>query len=161
MDRPTNHEPSASTTRLQDQAIHSADRQIVETPLELHNRGLDLNSKRLDLNVIQILLNAELFEFYRRQHALDDEQFKLSSEQLELTARTNVRIVMGVISLASARTSAIPVVDAQQLGLAEDLHAVVLGPRLCFMLIKICGMEVNQLAGPIISSVFSEVTGED
>ncbi|KAJ2464390.1 hypothetical protein GGI03_003253 [Coemansia sp. RSA 2337] len=99
MDQPTNYEPSASTTRLQDQALHSADRRIVETPLELHNRGLDLNSKRLGLNGSQVLLNAELLELYRRQHALNDEQLKLDSEQLELTA-------------LSARTSAIPVVDA-------------------------------------------------
>ncbi|KAJ1923779.1 hypothetical protein H4S04_005686 [Coemansia sp. S16] len=119
MDQPTNYEPSASATRPQDQAIHSADRQIVETPLELHNRGLGLNFKRRELNGRQILLNTELLEFYRRQHALSDEQLKLSSEQLklgseqlELAKRTTVRMAMEVISLASARTSAIPVVDA-------------------------------------------------
>ncbi|KAJ2466749.1 hypothetical protein GGI03_001935, partial [Coemansia sp. RSA 2337] len=112
MDKPTNYEPSASATRPQDQAIHSADRQIVETPLELHNRGLGLNSKRLDLIIRQALLNAELLELYRREHGLNDERLKLDSEQLELTARTNVSFVMETISLASARTPAIPVVDA-------------------------------------------------
>ncbi|KAJ2259571.1 hypothetical protein GGI01_003562 [Coemansia sp. RSA 376] len=112
MDQPTNYEPSASATRPQDQAIHSADRQIVETPLELHNRGLGLNSKRLDLIIRQALLNAELLELYRREHGLNDERLKLDSEQLELTARTNVSFVMETISLASARTPAIPVVDA-------------------------------------------------
>ncbi|KAJ2430414.1 hypothetical protein GGF41_001010, partial [Coemansia sp. RSA 2531] len=85
---------------------------IVETPLELHNRGLGLNSKRLDLIIRQALLNAELLELYRREHGLNDERLKLDSEQLELTARTNVSFVMETISLASARTPAIPVVDA-------------------------------------------------
>ncbi|KAJ2245599.1 hypothetical protein GGI13_005766 [Coemansia sp. RSA 455] len=111
MDKPTNYEPSASATRPQDQAIHSVDRQIVETPLELYNRGLGLNSKRRDLNGRQILLNAELLEIYRRQQALNAEQLKLSSEQLELAKRNNVRMAMEVISLASARTSAFTVVD--------------------------------------------------
>ncbi|KAJ2055414.1 hypothetical protein GGI17_006655 [Coemansia sp. S146] len=49
----------------------------------------------------------------------------------------------------------------RQLGLAEDLRAVVLGPRLCYALIAMCGMRVNQMSGPILSSMFSTVTGED
>ncbi|KAJ2745645.1 hypothetical protein GGI19_006483, partial [Coemansia pectinata] len=49
----------------------------------------------------------------------------------------------------------------RQLGLAEDLSAVVLGPRLCYALVAMCGIRVDQMSGPILSSMFSTVTGED
>ncbi|KAJ2876697.1 hypothetical protein H4R27_006310 [Coemansia aciculifera] len=49
----------------------------------------------------------------------------------------------------------------QQLGLDEDLGAVVLGPRLCYALVAMCGIRVDQMTGPILSSMFSTVTGED
>ncbi|KAJ2059729.1 Processing alpha glucosidase I [Coemansia sp. S146] len=40
-------------------------------------------------------------------------------------------------------------------------RAVVLGPRLCYALVAMCGMQVDQMAGPILSNMFSTVTGED
>ncbi|KAJ2885738.1 hypothetical protein H4R27_001179 [Coemansia aciculifera] len=49
----------------------------------------------------------------------------------------------------------------QQLDLDEDLGAMVLGPRLCYALVAMCGIRVDQMMGPIISSMFSTVTGED
>ncbi|KAJ2012229.1 hypothetical protein GGI14_005889 [Coemansia sp. S680] len=49
----------------------------------------------------------------------------------------------------------------EQLGLAEDANAAVLGPRLCFVLVRMCQIPVDLLTGTIIGSMFLEVTGLD
>ncbi|KAJ2094543.1 hypothetical protein GGI09_005346, partial [Coemansia sp. S100] len=49
----------------------------------------------------------------------------------------------------------------EQLGLAEDPNAAVLGPRLCFVIVRMCQIPVDLLRGPMLSSMFLEVTGLD
>ncbi|KAJ2079742.1 hypothetical protein GGI16_007720, partial [Coemansia sp. S142-1] len=49
----------------------------------------------------------------------------------------------------------------EELGLAVNLNAVVLGPRLCYVIIRMCSISVDLLTGPIINSMFLEVTGLD
>ncbi|KAJ2431177.1 hypothetical protein GGF41_000666 [Coemansia sp. RSA 2531] len=46
----------------------------------------------------------------------------------------------------------------EQLGLAEDPHATVLGPHLCYVIFRMCSMSVDLLTGAILSSVFLTVT---
>ncbi|KAJ2246155.1 hypothetical protein GGI13_005554 [Coemansia sp. RSA 455] len=46
----------------------------------------------------------------------------------------------------------------RQLGMAEDMRAMVFGPRLCYIIVKMCGMRVDLMTGPIIDSMFSAVT---
>ncbi|KAJ2879253.1 hypothetical protein H4R27_005419 [Coemansia aciculifera] len=114
MDNPTRDqgdELSISALGQQDQANHSVDGQIVETQVELYNKRLELNAKRLGLNGKQLQLNAELLKLYKKQLELDAEQLELNGEHLELTVRTNMNIVLEIMSSASANTSAIPVVD--------------------------------------------------
>ncbi|KAJ2245642.1 hypothetical protein GGI13_005751 [Coemansia sp. RSA 455] len=47
----------------------------------------------------------------------------------------------------------------EELGLAKDSNAVVLGPRLSYVIIRMCSMSVDLLTGTILSSMFLEVTG--
>ncbi|KAJ2063057.1 hypothetical protein GGI17_002004 [Coemansia sp. S146] len=47
----------------------------------------------------------------------------------------------------------------QQVGLAENPDAVVLGPRLCHALVTMCGMRVGLMTGPVIDSMFWPITG--
>ncbi|KAJ2244702.1 hypothetical protein GGI13_006120 [Coemansia sp. RSA 455] len=49
----------------------------------------------------------------------------------------------------------------EQLGLAEDQSAAVLGPRLCYVVVRMCAMSVDLLTGPMLRSMFVEVTGLD
>ncbi|KAJ2352277.1 hypothetical protein GGH92_001351 [Coemansia sp. RSA 2673] len=49
----------------------------------------------------------------------------------------------------------------EELGLAEDQNAVVLGPRLCFVVVRMCQIPADLLTGPMLSSMFLEVTGLD
>ncbi|KAJ1911980.1 hypothetical protein GGI09_007654 [Coemansia sp. S100] len=46
----------------------------------------------------------------------------------------------------------------RQLGMAEDMRAMVLGPRLCYVIVMMCGMRVDLMTGPIIDSMFSVIT---
>ncbi|KAJ2248852.1 hypothetical protein GGI13_004491 [Coemansia sp. RSA 455] len=90
MDQPTNYEPSASATRPQDQAIH-LDGPIVLSRAEIFAKQLELNAKQLEL---------------------DEQQRKLDDEQRELNGQSSVSVVFELMAPASARTPAIPVVDA-------------------------------------------------
>ncbi|KAJ2462214.1 hypothetical protein GGI03_004618, partial [Coemansia sp. RSA 2337] len=49
----------------------------------------------------------------------------------------------------------------EQLGLVEDSNAAVLGPRLCYIIVKMCSMSVDHLSGPILRSMFMDATGLD
>ncbi|KAJ2066951.1 hypothetical protein GGI08_001616 [Coemansia sp. S2] len=49
----------------------------------------------------------------------------------------------------------------EQLGLAANPNAVVLGPRLCYVVVRMCQMSVNLLTGLIIRSMFLGATGLD
>ncbi|KAJ1902530.1 hypothetical protein LPJ71_005536 [Coemansia sp. S17] len=49
----------------------------------------------------------------------------------------------------------------KQLGLAEDSNTAVLGPRLCYIIVKMCSMSVDLLTGPILRSMFTDATGLD
>ncbi|KAJ2030297.1 hypothetical protein GGH13_006310 [Coemansia sp. S155-1] len=46
----------------------------------------------------------------------------------------------------------------EELGLTEDPHATVLGPRLCYVIFRMCRMAFDLLTGAILSSVFFTVT---
>ncbi|KAJ2879361.1 hypothetical protein H4R27_005355 [Coemansia aciculifera] len=48
----------------------------------------------------------------------------------------------------------------QQLGLAEDSGAVVLGPRLCYVLVTLCGIRVPQMSGANLDKIFREIVGK-
>ncbi|KAJ2034409.1 hypothetical protein GGI08_008948, partial [Coemansia sp. S2] len=48
-----------------------------------------------------------------------------------------------------------------QLGLANDPDAAVLGPCLCYVIVKMCSMSVDILTGPILRSMFLGATGLD
>ncbi|KAJ2424581.1 hypothetical protein GGF41_002731 [Coemansia sp. RSA 2531] len=104
MDQPTNYEPSTSATRPQDQVIH-LDGPIVMSRAEILAKQLELNAKRLDLADKQINLANKQLE-------LDEQQRKLDDEQRELNGQSSVSIVFELMASASARTTAIPVVDA-------------------------------------------------
>ncbi|KAJ2429559.1 hypothetical protein GGF41_001136 [Coemansia sp. RSA 2531] len=104
MDKPTNYEPSASTTRPQDQAIH-LDGPIVLSRAEIFAKQLELNAKRLGFNAKQLDLTDKQLE-------LDEQQRKLDDEQRELNGQSSVSVVFELMAPASARTPAIPVVDA-------------------------------------------------
>ncbi|KAJ2052298.1 hypothetical protein H4S04_001442 [Coemansia sp. S16] len=47
----------------------------------------------------------------------------------------------------------------EELGLAANPNAVVLGPRLCYVVVRMCSISIDLLTGSIISSMFLEVTG--
>ncbi|KAJ2256985.1 hypothetical protein GGI13_001029 [Coemansia sp. RSA 455] len=47
----------------------------------------------------------------------------------------------------------------EQLGLANDPNAAVLGPRLCYIIVKMCSMSVDLLTGPMLRSMFMDVVG--
>ncbi|KAJ2038858.1 hypothetical protein H4S04_008258 [Coemansia sp. S16] len=47
----------------------------------------------------------------------------------------------------------------EQLGLANDPNAAVLGPRLCYVIVKMCSMSVDLLTGPMLRSIFMDVVG--
>ncbi|KAJ1921833.1 hypothetical protein GGI09_002408 [Coemansia sp. S100] len=49
----------------------------------------------------------------------------------------------------------------EQLGLANDPNAAVLGPRLCYVIVKMCSMSVDLLTGPVLRSMFLGATGLD
>ncbi|KAJ2016454.1 hypothetical protein GGI14_003626, partial [Coemansia sp. S680] len=104
MDQPTNYEPSASATRPQDQAIH-LDGPIVLSRAEIFAKQLELNAKRLGFNAKQLDLTDKQLE-------LDEQQRKLDDEQRELNGQSSVSVVFELMAPASARTPAIPVVDA-------------------------------------------------
>ncbi|KAJ1908908.1 hypothetical protein LPJ71_003737 [Coemansia sp. S17] len=104
MDQPANYEPSASATRPQDQAIH-LDGPIVMSRAEILAKQLELNAKRLDLADKQI-------DLANKQLELDEQQRELDDEQRELNGQSSVSVVFELMASASARTTAIPVVDA-------------------------------------------------
>ncbi|KAJ2462443.1 hypothetical protein GGI03_004467 [Coemansia sp. RSA 2337] len=49
----------------------------------------------------------------------------------------------------------------EQLGLADDPNAAVLGPRLCYVLVRMCSMSVDHLSAPVLRSMFMDATGLD
>ncbi|KAJ2456876.1 hypothetical protein GGI03_006266, partial [Coemansia sp. RSA 2337] len=49
----------------------------------------------------------------------------------------------------------------EQLGLTNDPNAAVLGPRLCYVLVRMCSMSVDLLTGPMLRSMFMDTTGLD
>ncbi|KAJ2463146.1 hypothetical protein GGI03_004025 [Coemansia sp. RSA 2337] len=49
----------------------------------------------------------------------------------------------------------------EQLGLANDPNAAVLGPCLYYVLVRMCLMPVDLLTGPMLRSMFMDVTGLD
>ncbi|KAJ2093082.1 hypothetical protein GGI09_005826, partial [Coemansia sp. S100] len=49
----------------------------------------------------------------------------------------------------------------EQLGLANDPNAAVLGPRLCYVIVKMCSISVDLLTGPMLRSMFLGATGRD
>ncbi|KAJ2043671.1 hypothetical protein GGI03_003256 [Coemansia sp. RSA 2337] len=49
----------------------------------------------------------------------------------------------------------------EELGLTEDPHATVLGPRLCYVIFRMCRMAFDLLTGAILSSMFLDVTRLD
>ncbi|KAJ2033911.1 hypothetical protein GGI03_002495 [Coemansia sp. RSA 2337] len=49
----------------------------------------------------------------------------------------------------------------EQLGLANDPNAAVLGPRLCYVIVKMISMSVDLLTGPVLRSMFMDATGLD
>ncbi|KAJ2044835.1 hypothetical protein GGH13_009566, partial [Coemansia sp. S155-1] len=104
MDQPANYEPSASATRPQDQAIH-LDGPIVMSRAEILAKQLELNAKRLDLADKQV-------DLANKQLELDEQQRELDDEQRELNGQSSVSVVFELMASASARTTAIPVVDA-------------------------------------------------
>ncbi|KAJ2252679.1 hypothetical protein GGI13_003136 [Coemansia sp. RSA 455] len=104
MDKPTNYEPSASATGPQDQAIH-LDGPIVLSRAEIFAKQLELNAKRLGFNAKQLDLTDKQIE-------LDEQERKLDDEQRELNAQSSVSVVFELMASASARTPAIPVIDA-------------------------------------------------
>ncbi|KAJ2089634.1 hypothetical protein GGI16_006203 [Coemansia sp. S142-1] len=46
----------------------------------------------------------------------------------------------------------------EELSLAEDPHATVLRSQLCYVIFRMCRMPVNLLTGPMLSSMFLDVT---
>ncbi|KAJ2748430.1 hypothetical protein GGI19_006114, partial [Coemansia pectinata] len=48
----------------------------------------------------------------------------------------------------------------QRLGLAEGQGAVVLGPVLCYILVTLCGIRLEQISGPVIGKIFKRWTGK-
>ncbi|KAJ2030571.1 hypothetical protein H4S04_004829 [Coemansia sp. S16] len=49
----------------------------------------------------------------------------------------------------------------EELGLAQDSNAAVLGPHLCYVVVRMRAMSVDLLTGPMLRSMFMEVTGLD
>ncbi|KAJ2823788.1 hypothetical protein GGI24_003591 [Coemansia furcata] len=47
----------------------------------------------------------------------------------------------------------------KRLGLEEDNETVVLGPVLCYVLVTLCGIGIDQMTGHILDTVFTTVTG--
>ncbi|KAJ2881879.1 hypothetical protein H4R27_003805 [Coemansia aciculifera] len=48
----------------------------------------------------------------------------------------------------------------QRLGLAEGQGAVVLGPVLCYALVALCGIRLEQMSGPVLEKIFKRWTGK-
>ncbi|KAJ1923777.1 hypothetical protein GGI03_005359 [Coemansia sp. RSA 2337] len=46
----------------------------------------------------------------------------------------------------------------EEVGLAEDPHATVLRSQLCYVVVRMCAMSVKLLTGPVLSSIFLDVT---
>ncbi|KAJ2071696.1 hypothetical protein GGH13_003188 [Coemansia sp. S155-1] len=49
----------------------------------------------------------------------------------------------------------------EELGLAQASNAAVLGPHLCYVVVRMRAMSVDLLTGPMLRSMFMEVTGLD
>ncbi|KAJ2050903.1 hypothetical protein IW146_008825 [Coemansia sp. RSA 922] len=80
---------------------------------------------------------------------------RLEGEDSEYISRLNI-LCRRDLELAALRQSYL-----EQLGLAVNLNVVVLGPRLCYVVVRMCSMSVDLLTGTIISSMFLDVTGLD
>ncbi|KAJ1924018.1 hypothetical protein LPJ71_000649 [Coemansia sp. S17] len=48
----------------------------------------------------------------------------------------------------------------QQLGLVGQPRAVVLGPRLCYVLAKLCALRLAQMSGPVLDRIFKRTTSK-
>ncbi|KAJ2346709.1 hypothetical protein GGH92_003478 [Coemansia sp. RSA 2673] len=46
----------------------------------------------------------------------------------------------------------------EQLGIAKNSRAVVLGPQLCLVIVLMCGLCVDQMTGPVLGSMFFKAT---
>ncbi|KAJ2744341.1 hypothetical protein GGI19_006607, partial [Coemansia pectinata] len=59
------------------------------------------------------------------------------------------------VDLATLRTNGL-----QQLGVAERPGAVVLGPRLCYVLVTLCGIPLAKMSGLVLNKVFETITAK-
>ncbi|KAJ2880380.1 hypothetical protein H4R27_004755 [Coemansia aciculifera] len=94
--------------------------------------------------LIRALARLEGLEHWVPQHE-DSDSASLAS--VNLLRRTDMELGATRLRLL------------EQLGLAQDPKAAVLGPQLCYIIVSLCSMHVDQMTGPVIGELFNLMTG--